>query len=128
MFLTLLFVPTQSERNEASRVIFMGWPGQHEMEDADPDQQPQPSTPGAAAAAAGSAFSGALGGTIGASGQPLPMPLNVPLELPLGKGAAAAAATAKPPQALEERMRSQNGRQLGCDANSSAVTRVACLD
>jgi hypothetical protein len=85
----------QGEKHEASRVIFMGWPGQHEMEDPD---------------SAAATPDGAIGGI-----NRLTLPQTA---------AAAAAATAQPLQALEERMRSQNGRQLGYETDPYAVART----
>ncbi len=77
----------QGEKSEAARVIFLGWPGQHELDDEEGPHTP----PGGREAS----------------------PLDGCLQLPplMSKSAAT---TAQPPLALNaDCVRAQNGRQLG---------------
>lgn len=76
----------QGDRSEASRVIFMGWPGQHELDD-DPGGLSDPSS--ALSVLTGLSETEATSSRAGKSAQP-------PLAL------------------AEDAVRAQNGRQLGC--------------
>ena len=85
----------QGEKSEASRVIFLGWPGQTEMEDEE-----SPHTPTCEQRDAS----------------------HDGMQLPLYNKTAPIAA--QPPLALQEdRVRAQNGRQLGC---AHVLASAAC--
>ena len=88
---------SQGDKSEAARVIFMGWPGQHELEEDAP--VPPVCEPDAVTGPAG------FEGLTVLTGQPETSPR------------AGTSTSAQPPLALaEDRVRAQNGRQLACVA------------
>lgn len=94
-------VPVQGEKSEAARVIFLGWPGQHELDDEEGPHTP----PGHGREAS----------------------LESCLQLPplMSK---AAVTTAQPPLALNaDCVRAQNGRQLGCARSYTGVQRFVLI-